>query len=132
MPADQSSEAISQCVEALQGKWTAQILYKVSAGVRRFGALHREIPAINRQSLMLVLRKMETLGILHPEASRSGQQKEYQLTNKGETLVSIVEAMREWGEAQLRAERQAKQQVPMKSTMTIISTAPLPKARQRP
>lgn len=120
MTVDQSSEAISRCAEALQGKWTAQILYKVSVGIRRFGALRREIPAINKQSLTLVLRKMETLGILRPEASHSEQRKEYQLTDTGKALVSVVEAMREWGNARLGEEQDSNQKGPIPSTMTTI------------
>lgn len=95
---------VSYCLSKIGGKWKPIILYLVRQDVNRFGRLQRGIAGISKQMLTKQLRQLEADGILHrtvfPEVP---PRVEYTLTPYGETLLPVIDAMRDWGLEQMAA-----------------------------
>lgn len=97
---------VTRCLNVLGGKWKPVILFCISNGVDRFGAMRRAIPGITKQMLTQQLRDLERDGVLtrtvHAEVP---PRVDYALTLRGQSLLPVIEAMREWGSAQPDAGR---------------------------
>ena len=101
MAPDPASDCpVTHCLGLIGGKWKPVILFCISNGVDRFGALQRAIPAVTKQMLTQQLREMEADGLLsrtvHPVVP---PRVDYALTDRGRSLLPIVAAMRDWGVA---------------------------------
>ena len=93
---------VTRCLSVIGGKWKPVILFCVEGGVNRFGAMGRAIPGVTKQMLTQQLRELEADGVLHREVFPEVPPRvEYTLTEKGQTLLPVVDAMKTWGEAQL-------------------------------
>ncbi len=90
---------IERAVSVLDGKWTLLVLRELFTGTKRFGELRKTLHGISPKTLTERLRLMETQGIIqriiYPEIP---PRVEYSLTEYGETLRPIIDALREWGE----------------------------------
>ena len=74
------------------------IIRDLAEGRSRFCELERSLQGISPRTLSLRLRALEEEGILARETYPEVPPRvEYALTQKGEALVPIVEAMREYG-----------------------------------
>ena len=100
---DVTPEMAAQGVEAalgiLAGRWKLEILFQLfSDGVRRFSELERAIPAISQKMLTQQLRELEGDGVVwrtvHPQVP---PKVEYGLTEWGQSLCPILDALLEWG-----------------------------------
>lgn len=89
---------VTHCLGLIGGKWKPVILFCISNGVDRFGALQRAIPAVTKQMLTQQLREMEADGLLsrtvHPVVP---PRVDYALTGRGRSLLPVIAAMRDWG-----------------------------------
>jgi DNA-binding HxlR family transcriptional regulator len=81
------------------GKWKWLIVYRLSEnGVLRYGELKRILPAITHKMLSHELKELETKELIHREEYHQIPPKvEYSLTEKGKTLLPILELMYKWG-----------------------------------
>ena len=97
--------SVAACAEILGTKWTALLVHDMSEGARRFSQLEHACPGISPRTLSERLRALEAEGILvrrsYPE---SPPRVEYALTDKGEAMLPIIDAMREFGHEWLAAE----------------------------
>ncbi len=81
------------------GKWKPIILFLISNGVNRFGAMQRGIDGISKQMLTKQLRELETDGILSRTIfAEIPPRVEYAFTEVGESLMPIIKSMKSWGE----------------------------------
>ncbi len=97
-PDNGESCPVTRCLSVIGGKWKPVILFSVAHGVNRFGAMRRAIPAVTKQMLTQQLRELEADGVLHREIfAEIPPRVEYSLTEKGRTLLPVIEAMRAWG-----------------------------------
>ena len=85
---------------SLMGKrWKPAILWKISAGIYRFGEMKRAIPQISEKMLSQHLRELETDGLItrtiYPEMP---PRVEYALTDLGKSLEPILKQLYIWGE----------------------------------
>ena len=91
---------VTRCLQVIGGKWKPVILFSISNGVDRFGAMRRAIPGITKQMLTQQLRELEADGVLtrtvHPVVP---PRVDYALTERGTSLLTVVSAMRDWGQA---------------------------------
>lgn len=100
-------ESIENCpmrstLKIIGGKWKPLILQQVKNSTKRFGELQRAVPEITKQMLTSTLRDLESNGIIHREVYAEVPPKvEYSLTEKGKSLLPILEAMEVWGNEQL-------------------------------
>ena len=67
----------------------------MSEGPRRFSELERSCPGISPRTLSERLRVLEQEGILQRTSAR--RRVDYSLTEKGEALLPIIDAMRQFG-----------------------------------
>ncbi|MED4286845.1 winged helix-turn-helix transcriptional regulator [Priestia megaterium] len=85
----------------ISGKWKIVILWILGKeGTKRFGELKSLIPGITQRMLVNQLRELEEDLIVHRKVYPVVPPKvEYSLTEKGESLIPILESMYEWGKS---------------------------------
>lgn len=91
---------IEVTLDMVSGKWKALILYFLGEkGTKRFGEIKRFIKEISHKSLTSQLRELEEDGLVKRTVFAEVPPKvEYKLTEKGKSIVPILELMCEWGE----------------------------------
>jgi DNA-binding HxlR family transcriptional regulator len=97
-----TSCAVAACAEIIGAKWTAILVHDLSEGARRFSELEQSCAGISPRTLSERLRALETEGIVDRRSyAESPPRVEYELTDKGEALLPIIEEMRQFGHAHL-------------------------------
>jgi len=100
-----STCAVAATAEIIGAKWTALLVHDLSEGPRRFSELERSCQGISPRTLAERLRALEADGILERESfAETPPRVEYRLTPKGESLLPIIDAMREFGHEWLQCE----------------------------
>lgn len=95
---------VEAALEVIGGKWKGVILYHLTLGTKRFSELQREIGTVTQRMLTKQLRELEGTGLVHREVFPVVPPKvEYSLTEKGQTLIPILTALKGWGEAHVLA-----------------------------
>jgi len=93
-----TSCAVAASAEIIGAKWTALLVHDLSEGARRFSELEHSCSGISPRTLAERLRALEHEGILvrrsYPERP---PRVEYELTEKGQALLPIIDAMRGFG-----------------------------------
>lgn len=84
----------------IQGKYKMTILYTLSEfGVVRFNEMKKYIGSITFKTLSSALKQLEADGLVHREEYPQVPPKvEYSLTERGRSLIPILDALCEWGE----------------------------------
>jgi DNA-binding HxlR family transcriptional regulator len=94
--------SVAACAEILGAKWTAVLVHDLSEGPRRFTELEHSCRGISPRTLSERLRALEQEGIVVRRSySESPPRVEYELTQKGEDLLPIIDEMRRFGHAWL-------------------------------
>jgi len=95
---ESTSCSVAACAEILGAKWTALLVHDLSEGARRFTELEHSLPRISPRTLSERLRLLEQDGIVVRRCyAEAPPRVEYELTAKGEALLPIIDAMREFG-----------------------------------
>ena len=80
-------------------KWKVLILRDLMPGTKRFGELKKSIGMVSQKVLTAQLRDMEENGLVHREVyAEVPPRVEYSLTELGQSLKPILDAMLNWGE----------------------------------
>lgn len=91
-----------QAVELVGRRWSGAILRAMLAGADRFTELRATIPGMSDRLLSERLKEFEAEGLVErlvfPETP---VRIEYRLTEKGQALLPVVEAIATWAEAWL-------------------------------
>ena len=91
---------VATTVQIIGSKWKLLILRNLLARPWRFNELRKDLEGISQKVLTDSLRSMERDGIVtrtvYPEIS---PRVEYSLSDLGETIRPIMDAMEEWGNA---------------------------------
>ena len=84
----------------INGKYKMVILYTLMEfGVVRFNEMKKYIGTISYKTLSSTLKELEADGLVHREEYPQIPPKvEYSLTDRGKTLIPILDSMCEWGE----------------------------------
>jgi DNA-binding HxlR family transcriptional regulator len=102
-----STCAVAATAEIIGAKWTALLVHDLSEGPRRFSELEHSCSGISPRTLAERLRALEHEGIVarhsYPE---SPPRVEYELTDKGASLLPIIDAMRAFGHSWLPCHHQ--------------------------
>ncbi len=89
---------VGQALEALGDWWTLLIVRDAFFGVRRFADFERSL-GIAKNILSARLQHLVDHGIFaRVDVASSGQRFEYRLTEKGEALLPVLCALREWSD----------------------------------
>ena len=88
----------------IQGKYKMFILYTLmDFGVVRFNEMKRYIRGISFKTLSATLKELEADGLVHREEYPQIPPKvEYSLTERGRSLIPILDQMCTWGEEHRR------------------------------
>lgn len=89
---------VAQALEALGDWWTLLIVRDAFFGARRFGEFERSL-GIAKNILSARLQHLVEHGIFERvDVGTSGERFEYHLTKKGEALLTVLTALREWSD----------------------------------
>lgn len=84
----------------ISDKWKVLILRDLMPGTKRLGELKKSLGSVSQKVLTAQLREMEQSGLLvrtvYPEVP---PRVEYTLTELGQSLKPILDALQNWGEA---------------------------------
>lgn len=94
---------VAATLHLIGGKYKALLLWHLSGKVLRFGELRRLVPEATAKMLTQQLRELEQDGLLTRRVYAVVPPRvEYSLTEKGNSLFPILQAMYNWGSTQLR------------------------------
>ena len=103
MACELSNCPVETTLSVIGGKWKALILWHLKEKTIRFGELKRSLPKITQKMLTQQLRELELDGIVHRKVYAQVPPKvEYSITEYGQTLTPIFEAMSKWGDEHIR------------------------------
>lgn len=86
--------------EVLNGKWKPALLHAISMDIKRPSEMLRLLPDATRRVLNVQLKELETHGIVEKKTYPQLPPKvEYSLTEIGWSLMPIIDAMNQWGDA---------------------------------
>ena len=89
---------VARSLDSIGDWWTLLIVRDAMLGVRRFSDFQRSL-GLARNVLTARLKKMVEDGVMTMAPAADGTSyQEYQLTEKGEALLPVLVAMRQWGE----------------------------------
>ncbi|MFM8819807.1 MAG: winged helix-turn-helix transcriptional regulator [Phenylobacterium sp.] len=89
---------IERTLRVLDSKWTALLLRDLLGGARRFGELLRSLQGVSPKTLTGRLRALEAQGVVRRTLyAEVPPRVEYALTDYGQTLRPVLEAMAVWG-----------------------------------
>lgn len=90
---------IELTLEVISGKWKALILWHLGQEeVIRFNEFRRRIPEISQKMLTQQLRRLEEVGLVNRKIyNQVPPMVEYSLSNYGQELIPILDAMDLWG-----------------------------------
>lgn len=89
---------VEAALEQIAGKWKGLIIYHLLTDTLRFNELARRMGRVTQRSLTKQLRELEADGIVSRRVFAVVPPKvEYSLTEKGQSLSEVIEALRAWG-----------------------------------
>ena len=102
--ADLEQTGFHYTMSLIQGKYKMFILYTLmDFGVVRFNEMKRYIRGISFKTLSATLKDLEADGLVHREEYPQIPPKvEYSLTERGRSLIPILDQMCTWGEEHRR------------------------------
>jgi DNA-binding HxlR family transcriptional regulator len=93
---------VARTAEIISGKWTLLIIRDLTTGTKRFSELERSLVGISPKTLSERLTALEREGVLSRRTYAEVPPKvEYSLTEKGQALADVIEAMRTYGKSWL-------------------------------
>lgn len=124
---------VSMAAEIISSRWTLLVLRELVLGSTRFNELRRGLPSMSPALLSKRLKDLEAAGIvMHIAAEREPGVLEYRLTEAGNELRSIIEAIGVWGHRWVTTEATLKNldaNLLMWDIRRDINTNPLPPRR---
>jgi DNA-binding HxlR family transcriptional regulator len=89
---------VETTVGLISNKWKILILRELLSGTKRFGELRTGIEGISQKVLTQNLRSMEEDGIIQRQVyAEVPPRVEYSLSDLGNSLRPIIDAMAQWG-----------------------------------
>lgn len=95
-----NSTGFGYTLSLINGKYKMSILYALmSFGVVRFNEMKKYINGISYKTLSYTLKELEADNLVHREEYPQIPPKvEYSLTDRGKSLIPILDGMYEWGD----------------------------------
>lgn len=90
---------VATTVQLIGSKWKTLIIRDLITGPKRNSELKRSLAGVSQKVLMESLNSMIVDGIVERiDFQTVPPHVEYQLTPLGETLLPVIESMRQWGQ----------------------------------
>jgi len=87
---------VAKASEIVAERWTPLVLRELIVGSRRFNELRRGVPLMSTALLSQRLKELEEAGIIERHAGE-GKNAEYHLSQAGQELRPVIEALGVWG-----------------------------------
>lgn len=98
---------VTALLTLIGGKWKPVILYCLRSDTRRFGELTARIPTISRKVLTEQLKELEDAGlVVRQQFNETPPRVEYSLSEMGQSLAPVLNAMAQWGNEKLLEPRE--------------------------
>ncbi len=94
---------VAKAAEIVAERWTPLVLRELLCGSHRFNDIHRGVPLMSKSLLSKRLKELEHAGLLERRVMPSENVQAYYLTQAGEELRPIVEALGHWGHRFVRS-----------------------------
>jgi len=124
---------VSMAAEIICSRWTLLVLRELVLGSTRFNELRRGVPNMSPALLSKRLKDLEAAGIvMHIAADHEAGVQEYRLTEAGNELRPIIEAIGVWGHRWVTTEATLKNldgNLLMWDIRRTINTEPMPARR---
>lgn len=124
---------VAMAAEILCTRWTMVLLREFVAGSTRFNDLRRGVPKMSPTLLSQRLKELEAAGVVaRREVAGEKGVSEYYLTESGQELRAVVEAMGLWGQRWIEARLSLKNLDPsllMWDMRRNLNPTPLPQRR---
>jgi DNA-binding HxlR family transcriptional regulator len=89
---------VTATMSVIGGKWKLLILYVLCNDINRFGKMSMVLKDISKQMLTTQLRELENDGIIERKIyAEIPPRVEYFLTDKGKSLLPVIELLKDWG-----------------------------------
>jgi DNA-binding HxlR family transcriptional regulator len=92
---------IAIAAEIVAERWTPLLVRALCLGATHFNEIHESVPRMSSALLSKRLRELEYAGVIH-RAAGAGGRSEYRLTEAGEALFPVLEAMGFWAQRWLK------------------------------
>lgn len=100
--ADIQNCPVTATMSLIGGKWKLLILFLISSDINRFGKMSMVLRDISKQMLTTQLRELENDNIIERKIyAEIPPRVEYFLTDRGKSLLPIIDMMRDWGNEHL-------------------------------
>ena len=124
---------VAMAAEVLGARWTLLVLRELVVGTTRFNDLRRGVPRMSPALLSKRLKELEAAGVIAraPVADEPGVS-EYRLTEAGQELKPVIEAIGCWGQRWIHLEASLEKLDPellMWDMRRNIDPQPMPRAR---
>ncbi len=83
----------------LGGKWKPVILARLKQAPMTYGELRRALPSLSDKVLTERLKQLEEQGLAVRDTAAEGVRRRYKLTELGESLRPVLDALYAWGES---------------------------------
>ncbi len=105
VPCKSKQAPFEHTLRVIGGKWKMKIIYQLaSCQLLRFNELKRSIPDITYKMLSAQLKELERDGVVvRKEYPQIPPKVEYYLSEKGNSLIPVLNEMCKWGNANLTA-----------------------------
>lgn len=101
-----SSDPVNTTLKVIGGKWKPVILWYLKDDIKRFNQLSKEITGITQKMLIQQLRELEVDGIIKRHVIPVvPPHVEYSITDYGQTLEPVLQAMATWGQKHLEIKK---------------------------
>ena len=99
-----------EILASVANKWTVLVLGVLTEDTTRFNELRRRVQGVTQKALTQTLRDLERLGLVSRRIyAEVPPRVEYTLTPLGESLVKVLDSIREWTERHAPDVMQAQQ-----------------------
>ncbi|HZG92793.1 MAG TPA: winged helix-turn-helix transcriptional regulator [Pseudonocardia sp.] len=89
--------AVATALDVVGDRWTLLVVRELLGGPRRYRALAHDLPGIATNLLADRLRRLEAAGLLARLPDHDGRARTYQLTDAGQGLRPVIEALGRFG-----------------------------------
>jgi DNA-binding HxlR family transcriptional regulator len=97
----------------MAGKWKVLIVWHLSFGSRRFAEIRNLLPGVSEKVLTSQLRELERDGVIRRLVTESVPPRvDYMLSDAGNDLIPVMEAMCGWSQKHLGVEPTLPRPVP--------------------
>ena len=93
------NSSVEISLDVIGGKWKMLIIWRLKDGSKRYGEIRKSLPKVTHKMLTQQLRELEQDEILNRKVYPEVPPKvEYSLTLLGESVIPVIDMLREWGD----------------------------------